>query len=63
MVKYLGIEVIMDGRMMGENLSRLGVNAAWLLSEVRAQGYDGINLILLGIYQKESDTLTLFPNE
>ena len=60
---YLGIEVIMDGRIMGENLSRLGVNAAWLLSEVRAQGYDGIRRILLGIYQKESDTLTLYPNE
>ena len=60
---YLGIEVIMDGRIMGENLSRLGVNAVWLLSEVRAQGYSGINQILLGIYQKESDTLTLYPNE
>lgn len=60
---YLGIEVIMDGRIMGENLSRLGVNAVWLMSEVRAQGYSGINQILLGIYQKESDTLTLYPNE
>lgn len=60
---YLGAEVIMDGRIMGENLSRLGVNAAWLLGKVRAQGYSGINQILLGIYQKESDTLTLYPNE
>lgn len=60
---YLGIEVIMDGRIMGENLSRLGVNAAWLVGKVRAQGYSGINQILLGIYQKESDTLTLYSNE
>ena len=60
---YLGAEVIMDGRIMGDNLSRLGVNAAWLLSKVRAQGYSGINQILLGIYQKESDTLTLYSNE
>ena len=60
---YLGAEVIMDGRILGENLSRLGVNAAWLLGKVRAQGYSGINQILLGIYQKESDTLTLYSNE
>ena len=60
---YLGAEVIMDGRIMGENLSRLGVNAAWLVGKVRAQGYSGINQILLGIYQKESDTLTLYSNE
>ena len=60
---YLGAEVIMDGRILGENLSRLGVNAAWLVGKVRAQGYSGINQILLGIYQKESDTLTLYSNE
>ena len=60
---YLGAEVIMDGRILGENLSRLGVNAAWLVGKVRAQGYSGINQILLGIYQKESDTLTLYSNK
>ena len=59
---YVGVEVIMDGRMMGENLSRMGYDKNWLTTRIKAQGYKDIKDILLGIYRKEDDSLTLYPN-
>ena len=60
---YIGTEVIMDGRIMGENLRRLGTDEKWLKKQIQAQGYYDAKDILLGIYRKENDTLTLYPNE
>ncbi|MBQ8497598.1 MAG: DUF421 domain-containing protein [Clostridia bacterium] len=60
---YIGVEVIMDGRMMGENLSRMGRDENWLTKQVKAQGYKDIKDIFLGIYRKEDDSLTLYPSE
>lgn len=60
---YIGIEVIMDGRIMGENLSRLGVSEEWLKTQLCIQGYNDVKGILLGIYRKETDNLTLYSNE
>jgi len=60
---YIGIEVIMDGRIMAENLARLGVDEKWLRSRIRTEGYDDAKQILLGIYRKETDSLTVFSNE
>ena len=60
---YLGIEVIMDGRIMGENLARLGMDEDWLLSKMSEQGCVGVKQILLGIYRKETDALLLYKNE
>lgn len=57
---HLGVEVIMDGRVMGENLSRLSLDAAWLSVRLRARGFDSPAEILLGIYHKENDTLSLY---
>lgn len=59
---YIGIEVIMDGRIMGENLSRLGTDEKWLISQIRLQGYNDVKQIFLGIYRKETDVLTLYAN-
>jgi len=59
---YIGVEVIMDGRIMGENLSRLDVSTEWLNVQIAVQGYRDIKEILLGIYCKETDKLTLYPN-
>lgn len=61
--KHIGVEVIMDGRVMGENLSRLGRDAKWLEKELRAQGYSDAKEILLGIYRPEEDKLTLYQSE
>ena len=60
---HMGVEVIMDGRVMGENLSRMGRDANWLENRLKAQGYTDAKEIFLGIYRKEEDKLTLYKNE
>lgn len=55
----IGIEVIMDGRIMGENLYRMGKNEEWLKAELKIQGYT-VKEILLGIYHTEDKRLTLY---
>ena len=60
---HVGIEVIMDGRVMGENLSRMGKDAGWLEQLLKINGYGNAKEIFLAIYRKEEDKLTLYPNE
>lgn len=60
---HIGIEVIMDGRVMGENLSRLGLNDQWLKKKMKEQRFRSEKEIFLGIYRKDEDRLTLYPNE
>ena len=60
---HLGIEVIMDGRVMGENLSRLGRDENWLRKRLKAQGFDDAKAVFLGVYRPEDDSLALYPNE
>ena len=57
----IGVEVIMDGRIMGENLRRLGRNEQWLNKQLRAEGFSDAKQILLGVYRTEEDKLTLYP--
>lgn len=59
----IGVEVIMDGRIMGENLSRMGRNEKWLQKQLRSQGHKESKNIFLGIYRPEEDTLTLYQSE
>lgn len=47
-------EVIMDGRIMGEDLKRIGLNEAWLLKNIKEQGYFDASEILLGIVGAEN---------
>ena len=60
---HIGVEVIMDGRVMGDNLTRAGKNKAWLAEQLRLQGYRDAGKILLGIYRPEEGKLTLYQNE
>ena len=59
---HIGVEIIMDGRVMGENLSRVGRDMKWLEKQLKAQGYKDAKEIFLGIYRKQEDKLTLYPN-
>ena len=59
----IGVELIMDGRILGENLSRLGRNEAWLKKQLCAHGFGKAEEVLLGIYHAEEDKLTLYPME
>lgn len=60
---HIGVEVVMDGRILGENLSRMGRDVRWLEKQLAAQGYPKAREILLGVYRPEEDKLTLYPTE
>ncbi|MBQ1212684.1 MAG: DUF421 domain-containing protein [Clostridia bacterium] len=57
---HIGTELIMDGRIMGENLSRLGKSEAWLMTQIKKQGYADTSEILLCIYRKEEKRVTIY---
>ncbi len=59
----LGTEIIMDGRIMGENLKRMGLDGKWLDKELKSQGHKDAREIFLGVYRKSENKLTLYPNE
>ncbi len=59
----IGVEVIMDGRIMGENLSRMGRNERWLEKQLKSQRHKNAKDIFLGIYRADDDTLTLYQSE
>ena len=59
---HIGVEVIMDGRVMGDNISRAGKDKKWLDSKLKAQGYGDAKEILLAIYSPSEEKLTLYPN-
>ena len=60
---HLGVEVIMDGRIMGENLARIGLDGAWLDSRLHSQGFKSTKEIFLAVYRPEEDKLTLYKNQ
>ena len=53
-------EIIMDGRILHENLKRLGLDLTWLDKQLKKQRYDSAKEIYLGICD-ENNSLTLFP--
>lgn len=59
----IGVEVIMDGRVMGENLKRMGRDERWLSKRLKSQGYDSAKEIFLGVYSKSEDALSLYATE
>ena len=54
-------EIIMDGRILHENLKRLGHDLTWLDKQLKKQKYDNAKEIYLGICDKNNN-LTLFPS-
>ena len=60
--KKIDVEVIMDGRIMGENLERLGLDEKWLRGQLKVQGYESEKEIFLGVLNDENQ-LRLYSNE
>ena len=60
---HIGVEVIMDGCVMSENLTRIGRDASWLANRLKAQGYASAKEIFLAVYRPDEDRLTLYPSE
>ena len=59
---HIGVEVVMDGRAMSENLLRMGRDERWLQKRLSEQGYACVKDVFLGIYHPEEDTLRVYPN-
>ena len=59
----MGVEVIMDGRVLGENLSRMGRDQNWLTKQLKSQKFSDAKEILLAVYHPDEDKLTLYPIE
>jgi len=55
-------EVIMDGRILDENLKRMGLNIRWLQKKLEEQKYKSAEEVFLGICG-EDHALTLFRGE
>lgn len=47
--EHINTEIIMDGRIMGENLKRRGLDLNWLDKQLKAQGYRDVKEIFLGL--------------
>lgn len=56
---HIPIEIIMDGRIMGDNLRRMGLDEAWLEKQLHEQGVHNAREIFLGVCDQDH-TLTLF---
>ncbi|MBQ9804927.1 MAG: DUF421 domain-containing protein [Clostridia bacterium] len=60
---HIATELIMDGRIMGENLLRAGKDEKWLLQQLKLQGYKDARGVFLGLYHAEEGRLTLYAPE
>lgn len=58
----LSVEVIMDGRIMGENLHRMGLDERWIMRHISDKGYKSPREIFLALCD-ENHELTVFPVE
>lgn len=58
--RYLAVSLILDGKIDHENLNKLEKDRDWLLEEVRAEGYRGIEDIFYGEWL-ENEGLHLIP--
>ncbi len=58
----LNVEVIMDGRVLGENLQRMGLDETWLSRQLSAQGYSSPKEVFLALCD-DNHTLSVFEGE
>ena len=60
--EYINTEVIMDGRILDENLKRLGLDKTWLQTQLKTQGYNNAKEVFLAICDK-NNKLSIFKGE
>ena len=60
--EFIHTEVIMDGRILDENLKRMGLDDKWLLKQLNAQGYKKADEVFLALCD-ENNQLTVFAME
>ena len=54
-------ELVMDGRVMSENLVRLGKDEIWLRKRLALQGFPDTKKVFLALYKKEEDSIRIYP--
>lgn len=59
--EYISAEVIMDGRVLDENLKRMGVDIKWLENQIKKQGFKNVKEIFLGVCDRNKQ-LQLYGN-
>lgn len=59
----IGTEIILDGRIIEENLKKIGRNAQWLNKRIKKEGRGSAEDIFLGIYYVDGDTLLLYSSK
>lgn len=52
--EHINTEVIMDGRILGENLKRLNLDGEWLKRELELKGYKSAKEVFLGLCDSEN---------
>ncbi|MCH5303261.1 MAG: DUF421 domain-containing protein [Ruminococcus sp.] len=60
--EYINTEVIMDGRILDENLNRMGLDKIWLKRQLEKQGFKNAKEVFLGICDN-NNKLTLYKGE
>lgn len=60
--EFIGTEIILDGRILDENLKRLGFDLMWLTKQLKSGGYNQADEVFLGIYNSDGK-LTLYNGE
>lgn len=53
-------EIIMDGRILGENLKRMGLDENWLKKELKQLGHHSAKTVFLGLCNQDRN-LSIFP--
>lgn len=56
----VGIEFIADGRVLGRNLKRAGIDEKWLKNELKKQGFSSEIGIMLAIFHPEDGSLSIY---
>ncbi len=57
--EYISTEIIMDGRILHENLKRKGLDTTWLQKQLKKQGFRNAKEIFLGVCDN-TNNLTLY---
>ena len=60
--EHISTEVIMDGRVLDENLRRMGLDLKWLEKQIKDQGFKSTKEIYLGICD-QNKKLSLYKNQ
>lgn len=60
--EYVSTEVIMDGRILDDNLKRMGLDTKWLQKQIKDQGFKSAKEVFLGICDQNKQ-LSLYKAE